>query len=80
MCDKRWKNGSQVWPWDKHGMSLANDLKEIPGLEDSAETVLAAAKAEIDKRSAGGANESESNHQVEEEAMKETSSKSEETD
>ena len=58
----------------------ANDLKEIPGLEDSAETVLAAAKAEIDRRSAGGANESESNHQIEEEAMKETSNKTEETD
>ena len=58
----------------------ANDLKEIPGLEDSAETVLAAAKAEINRRSAGGANESESNHQIEEEAMKETSNKTEETD
>ena len=58
----------------------ANDLKEIPGLEDSAETVLAAAKAEIDRRSAGGANESESNQQIEEEAMKETSNKTEETD
>ena len=58
----------------------ANDLKEIPGLEDSAETVLAAAKAEIDRRSAGGANESESNHQIEEEVMKETSNKTEETD
>ena len=58
----------------------ANDLKEIPGLEDSAETVLAAAKAEIDRRSAGGTNESESNHQIEEEAMKETSNKTEETD
>ena len=58
----------------------ANDLKEIPGLEDSAETVLAAAKAEIDRRSAGGANESEINHQIEEEAMKETSNKTEETD
>ena len=58
----------------------ANDLKEIPGLEDSAETVLAAAKAEIDRRSAGGPNESESNHQIEEEAMKETSNKTEETD
>ena len=58
----------------------ANDLKEIPGLEDSAETVLAAAKAEIDRRSAGGANESELNHQIEEEAMKETSNKTEETD
>ena len=58
----------------------ANDLKEIPGLEDSAETVLAAAKAEIDRRSAGGPNESESNYQVEEEAMKETSNKTEETD
>ena len=58
----------------------ANDLKEIPGLEDSAETVLAAARAEIDRRSAGGSNESESNHQIEEEAMKETSNKTEETD
>ena len=58
----------------------ANDLKEIPGLEDSAEIVLAAAKAEIDRRSAGGANESESNLQIEKEAMKETSNKTEETD
>ena len=58
----------------------ANDLKEIPGLEDSAETVLAAAKAEIDRRSAGGTNESESNHQIEEETIKETSNKTEETD
>jgi len=44
----------------------ANDLKEIPGLEDSAETVLAAAKAEIERRSTGGANESELNSQAEE--------------
>ena len=58
----------------------ANDLKEIPGLEDSAEIVLAAAKAEIDRRSAGGANESESNLQIEKEAMKKTSNKTEETD
>ena len=32
----------------------ADDLKEIPGLEDSAETVLAAAKAEIERRAGGG--------------------------
>ena len=48
----------------------ANDLKEIPGLEDSAETVLAAAKAEIERRSAGGTHESELNSQAEEEPMK----------
>jgi len=32
----------------------ADDLKEIPGLEDSAEAVLAAAKAEIERRAGGG--------------------------
>ena len=32
----------------------ADDLKEIPSLEDSAETVLAAAKAEIERRAGGG--------------------------
>ena len=58
----------------------ANDLKEIPGLEDSAETVLAAAKAEIERRSAGGTNESELNPQVEEEPIiVETSNNPEET-
>ena len=58
----------------------ANDLKEIPGLEDSAEAVLAAAKSEIERRSAGGTNESELNHQAEEEPMIGTSNKSEETE
>lgn len=58
----------------------ANDLKEIPGLEDSAETVLAAAKSEIERRSAGGTNESELNHQAEEDPMIGTSNKSEETE
>ena len=42
----------------------ADDLKEIPGLEDSAETVLAAAKAEIERRAGGS--------QAEEPAAKET--------
>ena len=37
----------------------AADLKEIPGLEDSAENVLAAAKAEIERRSASGTSEIE---------------------
>ena len=35
----------------------AADLKEIPGLEDSAENVLTAAKAEIERRTASGTSE-----------------------
>ena len=58
----------------------ANDLKEIPGLEDSAETVLAAAKAEIERRSAGGTHESELNSQAEEEPMKGISNNSDEAE
>ena len=58
----------------------ANDLKEIPGLEDSAETVLAAAKAEIERRSAGGTHESELNSQAEEEPIKGISNNSDEAE
>ena len=57
----------------------ANDLKEIPGLEDSAETVLAAAKAEIERRANGGANESELESKSEIEPITETSNESEDT-
>ena len=57
----------------------ANDLKEIPGLEDSAETVLAAAKAEIERRANGGTNESELESESEIEPITETSNESEDT-
>ncbi len=50
----------------------AADLKEIPGLEDSAENVLAAAKAEIERRSASGTSEIEQEKKTDIETSTET--------
>ena len=54
----------------------ADDLKEIPSLEDSAETVLAAAKAEIERRAGGGQAEDSAS---EEAPMDETETATEES-